>query len=316
MASGIPRSTRDPSRTSTRSTTPSTRARTGAYPTGRKWGSAPAIRSGQRIRVSAASTSSATPAASCTLRRGRASSACFRAASAPIASTIGTWWYSWALRSATAVWFARIAATSRWVSRGEVGFSRLEGQHAEHPFFIAERQVEAAPKALGLEIGPEDGDEHPFGVRPRLLPVAEIERLTPAGGPFGARHQILQSGVLGVDRILARDRPDLALALVVQRDRAAVEVERAGGEVDDRLQHPVEIEGGGDLAADLEQEGEVMGPPLDGMGLGVAQSARGGGGEPFEQLAVVLVERSGAASLVDDLDRPDGDARALPSPWP
>ena len=53
-----------------------------------------------------------------------------------------------------------------------------------------------------------------------------------------------------------------------------------------------------------------MGPPLDGMSLGVAQSARGGGGEPLEQLAVVLVERSGAASLVDDLDRPDGDARA------
>ena len=51
-----------------------------------------------------------------------------------------------------------------------------------------------------------------------------------------------------------------------------------------------------------------MGPPLDGMGLGVAQSARGGGGEPLEQLAVVLVERSGTASLVDDLDRPDGDA--------
>ena len=29
--------------------------------------------------------------------------------------------------------------------------------------------------------------------------------------------------------------------------------------------------------------------------LGVAQSARGGGGEPLEQLAVVLVERTGAA---------------------
>ena len=223
MASGIPRSTRDPSRTSTRSTTPSTRARTGAYPIGRKWGSAPAIRSGQRIRVSAASTSSAMPAASCTLRRGRASSACFRAASAPIASTIGTWWYSCALRSATAVWFARIAATSRWVSRGEVGLARLEGQHAEHPFFVAEREVEAAPEALGLEIGPEDGDEHPFGVRPRLLPVAQVERLAPAGRPFGARDQILQPGVLGVDGVLPSDRPDLALALVVQRHRAAVE---------------------------------------------------------------------------------------------
>ena len=54
--------------------------------------------------------------------------------------------------------------------------------------------------------------------------------------------------------------------------------------------------------------GEVAGPLLGGVELGVPQGDGGGGGQPLEQLPVVLVEDAVARELVGDLDRADGDA--------
>ena len=93
-------------------------------------------------------------------------------------------------------------------------------------------------------------------------------------------------------------------------DRAAIEGECPGGEVDHRLEHPVEVEGRRDLAADLEQQGEIAGPLLDGVQLGVPEGGGGAGGEPFQQLPVLLVEDPVAGELVDDLDGADGDPAA------
>ena len=81
------------------------------------------------------------------------------------------------------------------------------------------------------------------------------------------------------------------MALVVEGHGGAIEGERPRGQIHDRLEHPVEVERGGDLPADVEQHREVAGSPLRGVGLGVAERVRGRRGETLEQVAVVLVER-------------------------
>ena len=122
-----------------------------------------------------------------------------------------------------------------------------------------------------FEVLPEDRHEHPLGVRARCVALDQVERLAAARRPLGAGDQVLEPRVLRIDVLLAGDRADLALALLVERHRRPVERQRARRQVDHRVEHPVEVERGGDLAADVEQEGEVAGALLGGVELGVAE---------------------------------------------
>ena len=130
-----------------------------------------------------------------------------RAASAPRASTIGTWWYSWAFRRATAVWLARIAGELALVIADELGRPRLEDEHAEDALLVLEREVESAAHLLRREVGPEDRDEEPLRVGWRVLAVAQVERLAPPRRPLGAGDQVGEAGVLGIRPLLAPRPP-------------------------------------------------------------------------------------------------------------
>ncbi len=191
--------------------------------------------------------------------------------------------------------------------RDELGLRGLEQQDPQHTRLVLEGQVQAALNIVRLEIRAEHRHEHPFGVRSRVAPIRQIERLAVAGCPLRPGDQILELGVFGIDLLLTRDRPDLTATLVEYPHGAAVERERPGGEIDHGVEHPVQVERCGDFPADLQQQREVACPLLDGMKLGVAQGSGGTRCQPLQQLAVALVEDSGAGQLVGDLDGPHGN---------
>src|SRR5206468_6481075 len=97
-------------------------------------------------------------------------------------------------------------------------------------------------------------------------------------------------GVFAIDLLLSCDRPNVAAALVVERDGAAIELERPSGQVDDRAEHPVEVERRGDLATDLEQQREVASALVGGVELRVPQRDGGTDRQSFEELPVPEVE--------------------------
>ncbi len=187
----------------------------------------------------------------------------------------------------------------------EVGGRRLEEEHAEHSLLVLQRQVEPASHLVRHQVLPEDGDEEPLRVGRRILAVGEVEGLTPSRRPLRAGDEVAEPGVVGVHLLLPRHGPDVARALLVKPHGAAIEGEGPRCEVDHRLEHPVDVEGGGDLAADLEQDGEVARPALGAVQLRVPQRAGRGRRESLQQLPVVGVEDTGAGPLVHHLDGAD-----------
>src|SRR5439155_2178009 len=119
-----------------------------------------------------------------------------------------------------------------------------------------------------------------------------------ARGPPGAGDEILKPRVLGVDVLLTRHRADLTLSLVVQPDRTAVEGECARGEIHHRPEHPVEIEGGADLPADLEDECDIFGALTRAVHPGVAEGEGGDRGQRLHQLPVLAIENDCFTTLL------------------
>jgi len=70
----------------------------------------------------------------------------------------------------------------------------------------------------------EDGQKHPLRVRGRRVAVAQVERFAAACGPPRAGDEVLKTGVLGVDVLLAATARISHFSLVVQPHRASVEV--------------------------------------------------------------------------------------------
>src|SRR3954453_17601154 len=108
--------------------------------------------------------------------------------------------------------------------------------------------------------------------------------------PCRPGNEVLQRRVLGVHGLLARRRPDLAVALLVQTDGAAIEIEGTRCQVDHRPEYPVEVQGGGDLSTDLEEQWQIPRPLLHRVQLGIPERGSGTGGEALEQLAVSFIE--------------------------
>ena len=188
----------------------------------------------------------------------------------------------------------------------EVSGRGFEDEDPQHTLFVLQGEVEPAAHLVGGQVLAEDGDEQPLGVGARILAVGQVERLPPAGGPFRPGHEVEETGILGVHRFLARDRPDVAVPLLVKAYRSTVEGEGLAGEIHDRLENPVEVEGPGDLPTDLEQHREIARPPLGPVELGVPDRGRRRRRETLQQLLILVVERPGAGALVHDLDGADG----------
>ena len=96
----------------------------------------------------------------------------------------------------------------------------------------------------------------------------------------------MEVGILGVERLGAGDGADVTDAALVQRDRAAIEGERAHREVHDRAQDAVEVERRGDLAAHLHDEREVARAIVRRHALGVSKRDAGDVGQSSERDAL------------------------------
>ncbi len=114
----------------------------------------------------------------------------------------------------------------------KVGCLGFEEQHPEHALLVPQREVEGALDLIPLQIRGEEVDEQSLRIGGGLLPPAQVERLAPAGGPLRTGHQVAQLGILRVHLLLSGHRSDLAFALVVHRDGAAIEGEGTTCQVD------------------------------------------------------------------------------------
>ena len=211
---------------------------------------------------------------------------------------------------------------------GEIRARRFEQEDSDDPFLVLEREIEAAHRAVALEVLAEDLHEGALGVGAGVGALGEEERLPDAGRPGGTHGEVLKRGILGVDAVGAGNGADVADPVLVERDGTAVEVERLAGEVDDGAQHAIEIERRGDLAAHLGDERQLA-RRLGGSTLarreavGARHRDAGGGGEAAQRLtlgrsvAAVSGERAGQAqhrhrALGDDDRRgSDRDIRFL-----
>jgi hypothetical protein len=110
------------------------------------------------------------------------------------------------------------------------------------------------------------------------------------GDPGRPGGEVQHLGVLGVHLLFAGHRADVAEALVVEADRRAIEGERPGRQVDHRPEHPVEVETGGDLSTDLEEEGQVGGAGIAAAARGRRHGGAGQGCQVLEECAVGGVE--------------------------
>src|SRR5690606_32194535 len=137
--------------------------------------------------------------------------------------------------------------------------------------------------------------------------VGEVERLAPAGGPFGPGGEIADAGVLQVDLGAPRHGPQVEAAVLHEAHGSPVEWDGAGGEIHHGAEDAVEVEGGGDLAADLEDYGEVPRAAIGLDQLGVADGGGGADGQAFEKRAVSRREDPALARLHGDLDGADRD---------
>ena len=134
-----------------------------------------------------------------------------------------------------------------------------------------------------------------IGVGAGIGALREEEGLAESGGPGGTHGQILERGILGVDALGTGNGADVADAVLIQRDGAAVEGECLGREVDDGAEDAVEIERGGDLAAHLRDECELARRLLcfaltDGKTIGAADGRAGGGGQSAERVPLDRTE--------------------------
>ena len=296
MASGVPRSTGLPSRTGTCSTTPLTSVRTGASAAARNAASVPLTRRGQRIRVAAASRRTAAPtarlhAASRQLQqralagRQRAESVHHRDLMVELGVPEGD--------------SGLVGENRSQLSLGVPGkVSRLgfEEHHPQNALLVPQREIEGALDLISLQIGSEEGDEQSLRVGGGRLPLGSEERLPPAGGPLRTGHEVAQLGILGVHLLLPGHRSDLAFALVVHRDRAAIEGEGTAARLTTvwrtRSRSRVAV-----ISRLISGSSARSRAASRSMELGVAQGERGGRGQTLEQLPVTLVETPSPVDL-------------------